>query len=117
MLESAVMNAGMNIMDILIVNSVNAIQTTQRMNLMFVIKSLANAYAKKKSKEQSVICVWIIICLQRTSSTAKLVTNILIYAIERKEIVLATMDSSNQKTANIATLLMLILISNLMVNV
>jgi hypothetical protein len=106
-----------NIMDILIVNPVNAIQTTQRTNLMFAIMSPANVYAKKNSKMQSVISVWIIIYLQRTSNTVKLVTNILIYAMDRKEIVLAMMDSSNQKTANIAMLLMLILISNLMVNV
>ena len=105
MLESAVMNAGMNIMDILIVNPVNAIQTTQRTNLMFAIMSPANVYAKKNSKMQSVISVWIIIYLQRTSNTAKLATNILICAMEKKEIVLVMMDSSKQKTANIEILL------------
>ena len=86
----------MNIMDILIVIPVTAIQTTQRMNLMFAIKNLANVYVKKqayKSKVQSVIPVWRIIYSQRTLNTAKLATNILIYATERKEIVLATMDS------------------------
>ena len=83
----------MNIMDILIVIPVTAIQTTRRMNLMFAIKSLANAPVLKNMMVESVIGVWIIICLQRTSCTAKLVTNILIYAMENKEIAIVMMNS------------------------
>ena len=117
LLAEPVMRVRMDTLIILVVKIVDALQIVPKIHLMFVIEKMANAPALENMVVESVINVGIIItCLQRTSNTAKLATNILIYAMEKKEIVLAMMDSSNQKTANIAILLMLILISFLMVN-
>ena len=94
LLAEPVMRVRMDTLIILVVKIVDALQIVPKIHLMFVLKEMANAPALENMMVESVIDVWIIICLQRTSSTAKLVTNILIYAMEKNlEVVIAMMDS------------------------
>ena len=77
----------MSIIHIQIVNPVTAILTTQWMNLMFVVEKMVNVHVIVRTKllELSVMRVNRDIYCQMVSIIAKLVTNILIYAMESME--------------------------------